>query len=75
VQCNIDARGKALRLIAGMIVTLAAVVMLALLAMKVLQGGWFWGIGIAALLLGALQIFEGRSGWCVLRAMGFKTPI
>jgi len=27
------------------------------------------------MLGGAFMIFEGVNGWCVVRAMGFKTPI
>jgi hypothetical protein len=36
---------------------------------------WAFSAGIAALLGGAFMIFEGVNGWCVVRAMGFKTPI
>jgi hypothetical protein len=41
--------------------------------------GWLpsWALyaGIAAMLGGAFMIFEGVNGLCVVRAMGFKTPI
>jgi hypothetical protein len=41
--------------------------------------GWLpsWALyaGVAAMLGGAFMIFEGVNGWCVVRAMGFKTPI
>jgi hypothetical protein len=36
---------------------------------------WALYAGIAALVGGAFMIFEGVNGWCVVRAMGFKTPI
>ena len=33
------------------------------------------GIGIGACIGGAFAIFEGWSGWCAIRAMGFRTPL
>ena len=32
-------------------------------------------VAIALLGSGAFMTFEGWSGWCVVRAMGFKTPL
>lgn len=34
-----------------------------------------WTVGILALLFGGFQIFEAVSGWCVMRALGFRTPM
>jgi hypothetical protein len=34
---------------------------------------WLGPSGIIA--GGAFAIFEGRTGWCAARAMGFRTPI
>ena len=31
--------------------------------------------GIVIMVAGALMIFEGAAGWCVVRALGFKTKI
>lgn len=75
MQCNIDARGKAVRLISGMLTCAGAAALGAL--------GWFevipWAVGLWAglgtLAGGLFQIYEARAGWCVVRAMGFKTPI
>lgn len=66
MQCNIDARGKAARLISGILTCIFAVV-----------AWWLWGwiVGVVLLVFGAFQIFEARAGWCVVRAMGFKTPM
>jgi hypothetical protein len=74
MKCNLDARGKAVRLISGIIVSVLALVLMVLLVVQVLAGTWLWVIAALALLLGAFQIFEARAGWCVVRAMGFKTP-
>lgn len=75
MQCNIDARGKAVRLVFGLVGLLASafVAALAIAGVTPLEIGL-----IVALLLamgGAFGVFEGWKGWCVLRAMGFRTPL
>jgi hypothetical protein len=75
MQCNIDARGKRVRFIGGVICVLIGIV-LAVLAL--LHIGPFWplmGSGIGLAIAGAFQIVEARASWCVIRAMGFKTRI
>ncbi|MEM9348075.1 MAG: hypothetical protein AAGB26_15815 [Planctomycetota bacterium] len=75
MQCNIDAKGKALRLIYGLIMlAVAAVVAVLMLAGVLGLGIWGWAIVTALALFGGFGIFEARAGWCVVRAMGFKTP-
>jgi Protein of unknown function (DUF2892) len=74
MQCNIDAKGKAVRLVTGAVV----------------EGlGWMLGVSWylyslpewtayaagAAVLGGLFMVVEGAAGWCVVRAMGFRTPI
>jgi hypothetical protein len=74
LTCNIDARGKLARLIYGVILLILGVVLL--LAWALPAGGfWPWAVTIACLLGGAFAIFEARAGWCVVRAMGIKTPM
>jgi hypothetical protein len=34
-----------------------------------------WVVTALCLVNGPFMIFESRKGWCVLRAMGMKTPI
>jgi hypothetical protein len=74
MQCNIDKRGRMLRTTMGVVTDAIGT---GLVAAAVL--GWLpsWALyaGIAAMLGGAFMIFEGVNGWCVVRAMGFKTPI
>lgn len=75
MQCNIDARGKAVRLVFGLVGLLASafVAALAIAGVTPLEIGL-----IVALLLamgGAFGVFEGWKGWCALRAMGFRTPL
>lgn len=38
-------------------------------------GIWRWTVSIGCGLGGAFAVFEARAGWCVVRAMGFKTPM
>lgn len=74
LQCNIDSKGRAARLIYGVVVLLAGIataVFWALPAGTVLA----WVVTISLLVAGAFAIFEARAGWCVVRAMGFKTPL
>lgn len=73
MQCNIDAKGKAIRLVIGAISLAAGIVLVAL---------WWRGgheallyIGLGAIVGGAFGIFEGAAGWCIVRALGFRTPI
>jgi hypothetical protein len=74
MQCNIDSRGKRVRLING-IVTIAIGLVL-VFAWAIGSVGWLpWVITVAVLASGAFMIFEARAGWCAVRAMGFKTPI
>lgn len=74
LQCNIDSRGKAARLIWGILLILIGLVLMFAWAMR---GGstWAWVVTITCLLGGAFAVFEARTGWCVVRAMGIKTRI
>lgn len=73
--CNIDAKGKAIRLIGGLLAILAGLIGYFVVDQGVLPIPETLGhVGVALVLLsGAFSIFEARSGWCVVRAMGFKT--
>ena len=74
LQCNIDAKGKRVRLINGIVTTIIGVLLLFLWAQR--SGSAIaWTLTIACLAGGAFMIFEARAGWCVIRAMGFKTPM
>jgi uncharacterized membrane protein HdeD (DUF308 family) len=74
LACNIDARGRALRLIGGVLVLLAG---LALLWFRARPAGsaLAWVVTVLLLLSGAFMIFEARAGWCVIRAAGFRTRV
>ncbi|MCA9296588.1 MAG: hypothetical protein KC983_08720 [Phycisphaerales bacterium] len=75
MQCNIDARGKAVRLVFGVVLICIAAGLAIAAGMNVLTGLWPW---IAAGVIGAFGsfgIFEARAGWCAVRALGFQTPL
>jgi hypothetical protein len=74
LQCNIDAKGKTIRLIYGVAFSIVGVLLIFFWANP--AGGWMpWTLSLLILVGGAFMIFESRAGWCVIRAMGFKTPI
>jgi hypothetical protein len=74
MQCNIDKRGQFLRTSMGAVTALVGVGLLAARFTAGLETVPLWA-GLAAVAGGAFMIFEGVNGWCVVRAMGFKTPI
>ena len=73
-ECNIDARGKAVRLRLGLMGVLSSLG-LAAACMLISAPDLAWIVPAGAFIGGAFAIFEGRTGWCVVRALGFKTPI
>jgi len=74
MQCNIDKRGRTLRTTMGIVTDAVGTGVVAAAIFGWLPS-WALYAGIAAMLGGAFMIFEGVNGWCVVRAMGFKTPI
>jgi hypothetical protein len=74
MQCNIDARGKRVRLINGIVTVTVGLVLLFVWAIPT-QSWIAWAVTIATVAGGSFIIFEARAGWCAIRAMGFKTPV
>jgi hypothetical protein len=72
LTCNIDARGKVARLIYGLVLLAIGVVLIFVLALPY-PSIWPWLIVAFCLISGAFAVFEAWAGWCVIRAMGFKT--
>ncbi len=72
--CNIDARGKLARLKMGIGLVCVGVILLLgwALAFGATAG---WVVSIILLIAGTFAIIEARAGWCLLRAIGFKTSI
>lgn len=74
MQCNIDARGKAVRLVAGATIEGIGFLLGALWFVGILPD-WAALVAGVAIVSGLFMTFEGIAGWCVIRAMGFRTPI
>ena len=75
LECNIDARGKAYRLSLGFRLLIIGLIISAAFFMAGVEMGLLWLAPGGAIAGGAFAMFEGRTGWCVARAIGFKTPI
>jgi hypothetical protein len=74
ITCNIDSRGKLARLIYGIVLLLAGLLLAWLWAAG--SGSTFrWIVACLCVTGGAIAVFEARAGWCIVRAMGFKTPM
>ena len=74
-ECNIDARGKAARLKLGIGVTIWGLILGVLTFIAILPSTIGWIITACTIAGGLFAIWEARMGWCVVRAMGFKTKI
>jgi hypothetical protein len=74
LTCNIDSRGKLARLIYG-IVLLAIGLLLAWRWAWPAGSALRWTITVVCIASGAFAIFEAKAGWCIVRAMGMKTPM
>ena len=73
MQCNIDRRGRRVRLLIGAVVEIAG---FGLLAWWFLGGPpWMIWPSVACIITGDFAMLEGALGWCAIRAMGFRTPI
>ncbi len=75
MQCNIDAVGKAARMRMGILAMVFSAVVGSLIILGILESEIWKLILVSSIIGGAFTIFEARAGWCVIRAMGFKTRI
>ncbi len=74
LTCNIDARGKAVRLVSGIALLVGGSVTTLSWALPA-GGALSWAVSLGLLASGAFGIFEARNGWCALRALGVRTPL
>ncbi|MFQ3359728.1 MAG: hypothetical protein ACKVI6_04890 [Candidatus Poseidoniales archaeon] len=73
--CNIDARGKLVRFIGGLCSFFIGTILTILIVLEQIDINIFLLPVVLCLGLGILAIWEAKSGWCIVRGMGFKTPI
>tara|TARA_B100001113_G_scaffold287879_1_gene243585 strand:- start:1337 stop:1570 length:234 start_codon:yes stop_codon:yes gene_type:complete len=74
-ECNIDARGKAHRLRLGLLGVAGGVMLGLATLIGVLPTAIGYLMSAGAIGGGAFSVWEARMGWCVVRAMGFKTRL
>ena len=75
LECNIEARGKFVRLVFGAFAIIRSLPVVALTLYGVVDTRIGWSLAVMAWAGGGLCIFEGWSGFCVARGLGFRTPI
>ena len=74
-ECNIDDRGKAARMKLGIRLVIISLILATLTYFEIIPTTLGWLSTAASFGGGAFTIWESRMGWCVVRAMGFKTKI
>lgn len=74
-ECNIGARGKAVRMKLGIRLVIISIIIAALTYFEIIPTTLGWLATAASFGGGAFTIWEARMGWCAIRAMGFKTKI
>ena len=71
---NIDRAGRWARGISGVLFLVIAFFVL-LRGIEIGGVPVRWTIGIVSAIFGIFQVFEALVGWCVMRALGFRTPM
>jgi hypothetical protein len=74
LQCNIDAKGRRARLIFGLVLLGIALIYATLSLVLGFSSGTTWLLAGILAIGGVFNILQARLGWCVVRAMGIKTP-
>tara|TARA_Y100001934_G_C12047351_1_gene629053 strand:+ start:165 stop:398 length:234 start_codon:yes stop_codon:yes gene_type:complete len=74
-ECNIDARGKAARMRMGMLGVAGGTFLGLVTFTGFLPTTIGYMMALGAIGGGAFSVWEARMGWCVVRAMGFKTRL
>ena len=75
MECNLDARGKATRLVSGSLGVLFGIILALMFHLDMISWSLIPYISAASIFGGGFAIFEGWSGWCVIRAIGIRTPL
>jgi hypothetical protein len=74
-ECNSEAAGKAARLRGGIMAVIGGAVVGIGIITGIVAGPFWWLATAGAFAGGAFSIFEARAGWCVVRALGIRTPL
>ena len=75
MECNINQKGRLARLYTGIIAIIFGIALALLTLLSVIPATLGWLAVAGSIFGGAFAIFEARKGWCVVRAVGIKTPL
>ena len=75
MECNIDQKGRLARLYTGIAAIVFGIVVALLTFIGVAPTMFGWLTVAGSIFGGAFAIFEARKGWCIVRAVGIKTPL
>ena len=73
--CNIDAKGKAVRFLTGIFAILSGLVLAILVNQGILSFESYLLLVCGSIVGGVFSMWEAKAGWCVVRAIGIKTPL
>tara|TARA_B100000965_G_scaffold240720_1_gene201942 strand:+ start:644 stop:877 length:234 start_codon:yes stop_codon:yes gene_type:complete len=73
--CNINAKGRVVRFLTGILAILAGFILAILIAQGTLSSETYGLVVAGSIVGGAFAMWEAREGWCVVRALGIKTPL
>ncbi|RJU80569.1 MAG: hypothetical protein DWB93_05705 [Candidatus Poseidoniales archaeon] len=73
-KCNIDAKGKLFRFTIGMFSVISGIVIISLFNLNIFLSEEILLMGIFSIIGGLFAIWEAREGWCIVRAIGIRTP-
>ena len=62
-------------MISGVLTGVVGMALAVCAAVGILVGWWWWVVAVCCLAAAGFQVFEARKGWCVMRAIGVKTPM
>ena len=74
MECNIDSRGRVVRFITGIFAILTGLSKHTCKSRNTYIWSYMFVI-IGSILGGAFAMWEARAGWCVVRAIGIRTPL
>ena len=75
MECNIDQKGRLARLYTGIIAIVFGIALALMTYLSVIPATLGWLAVAGSIFGGAFAIFEARKGWCIVRAVGIKTPL
>ena len=73
--CNIDAKGRLVRFFTGILAILGGFTIAILIVQGILSSETYGIIVAGSIVGGGFAMWEAREGWCVVRALGIKTPL